>query len=1008
MGANRDVNANQEDNSGQAASAELNDVTVREFGFDLEPDQWMNRVRQAFGGVQPALLASPQWVEREPDRPGQQIGAYELVEQIGQGGMGAVWRARRADDQFDRDVAIKLIKTGGCTPELMRRFRLEGQVLASLDHSNIARLFDGGNTSDGRPFLVMEHVQGESILAYSARHGLSVDQRIALMQRVCQGVHAAHANLILHRDLKPSNILVTEDGAPKLLDFGIAKLLDDSGAERTAITETDARVLTPRYASPEQIRGDKLTTATDVYSLGVVLYELLTGRSAYDVDSSSRVEMERAVLDQQPTRASTAVAQRSDLEITERRRLSLRLRGDLDTILAKALQKDIAQRYQSAQELAEDLQRHLDGKSIAAAPDSATVVFRKFVRRNKALTVAAAVCITALIIATVVSLLYASSESRARTEAKQQRVVAEANAQKAIQEAERARKAEHDAEQRANELEQVAAFQASQLSGIETEVMGAHLRNAIIEKRRLALERGARDEQETQAALGQLMRSLVGVNFTDVAVETLDANVFERALAAIDEQFADQPLVRARLLQTVATTLYELGLLDRATDPQEEALRIRRETLGDDHADTLTSIGRMGTLLKAQGKLSEAEPYYREALDGCRLILGDDDQRTLTSMQDMGSLLRAQGKFAEAEFYCREALEGSRRVLGDNHPVTLGSIHGMGFLLQAQGKLAEAEPYWREVLEGRRIVLGDTHSDTLSSINNMGGLLKEQGKLDEAEPYYREAVEGFRSTLGDDHAETLNSIANLGSLLKAQGKLAEAEPYYRQALEGSRRALDDDHPIALLAVNNFCNLLQTQQKLAEAEPYCREVLEGARRVFGDEHPNTLSTMNNMGRLLVAQGKLAEAEPFYREALDGRRRVLGNDHFNTLLSINNMSALLRNLERYEEAEAFGAEAVLRGRSALPAGHWAHAVHLSDHARTLAAMNRFAEAEAELIEAHKTFVGALGENHEHTISTVRALIDLYDAWHTLEPDAGYDARAAEWRDRETPRAAKQPEP
>ncbi len=925
----------------------------------------------------------PQHVGGPTVSVGQRIGSYKIREVLGRGGMGVVYLAEQ--DKPRRTVALKVIRPGVATPDLLRRFAHEAEILGRLTHPGIAQIYEAGTADVGggpQPYFAMELVKGVPLTQYAQGRELSSRARLELLAKVCDAVQHAHQKGVIHRDLKPGNVLVTEEGQPKILDFGVARATE-SDIQVTALqTDIGQLIGTIPYMSPEQAAGDprELDMRSDVYALGVMAYELLAGRLPYDLRAKMILEAVRVIREDTPAPLSS---------------VNRTFRGDVETIIGKALEKDRSRRYQSASDLAADLRRYLADEPIIARPPSAMYQLGKFAKRNKTLVggvAATFIVLVAGLVGTSYGLRQAiaarDEQSRAREEAVRERQRAEgALAREEVQ--------REVAEQREKETEQVAEFQASQLSGIDVELMGVRLRRTLLDEARAAMSEAKLEPQAIEAQTAELEKLLAGANFTNLALKSLDENIFERALNAVNEQFADQPVVRARLLQTVATTLCGLGLLDRATAPQTEALDIRRRLLGNDHPGTLTSIVEMGVLFQSQGKLAEAEPYFREAMAGYRRVLGDDHPDTLTSINNTALSLRAQGKLAEAEPYYREALAGFRRVLGGDHPDTLNSIGNMGELLRDQGKYAEAEPYCREALDGCRRVLGDDDPATLGSINNMGGLLEMQGRLAEAEPYYLEAAKGCRRVLGDDHPQTLNSINNLGALLQAQGKFAEAEPHYRQALEGRRRVLGGDHPDTLTSMNNLGMLFHVQGKLAEAEPYYREALAGYRRVLGDDHPLTLNSVSNLGALLNSQGKLAEAEAYYREALETRRRVLGDDHPGTLISINNMGTLLRDLGRHAEAEELGAEAVQRARTALPAGHWHIAGVLFQHGWTLALMGRFAEAEAELLEAHETFVAALGPEDGRTIGGVKALIDLYDAWHAADPGAGHDAQAAEWR-------------
>jgi len=946
--------------------------------------------------------------------PGAVVARYTIGRVLGIGGMGAVYLATQ--DKPHRPVALKLIRPGYASPRLLKRFEIEAEILGRLNHPNIARVYEAGIAESpigARPFFAMELVEGVPLDDYARSHALSTHDRLFLFAQICDAVHHAHAHGVIHRDLKPGNILVDQSGQPKILDFGVARATDSDIQQTTLHTDIGQLIGTVPYMSPEQAGGDpaELDTRSDVYALGVVLYELLVGRLPYNLDQKLIHEAVRIIREDDPTPLSS---------------INRTLRGDVDTIVATALAKEKARRYPSADALASDIRRYLRDEPISARPASSWYQIRKFTRRNRALVGGIALAFVVLLAGIAATSWQAVAATQARDQAQQNLA--------------RAEKAESAAKARADELEKVAAFQSSQLSGIDTALMGSRLRQAIID----STPEGQRSALES---------ALAGVNFTDIALGSLDQNIFDRALKAIEREFKDQPLIKARLLDTVASTLEALGRLGPAMAPQAEALEIRRRLLGDEHADTLESLSTMGRLLVAQGRLVEATPYYRSVVDGRKRVLGDDDVNTLIAINNMGflheaqenpeealacytegldrarrvlgsdsdvtlalinnmgRLLMDQGSLDEAEPHLSEGLERSRRMFGDDDPDTIIAIHNMGYLCEAQGKTAEAESYYREALERSRRVLGNDHPSTITSVSNLAVLLEDDRRLPDAEPLYREALERRRRVLGDDHVDTLASINRLAVALDALGNTAEAEPLFREELERSRRVLGDDHIDTLSAIDNFADVLLQNGELAEAEPYYREVLERRRRVLGDDHPDTLISISNMGFLLERQGRLADAEPCYRECLEASRRVLGNDHPDTLLMCNNLGRLLQARGRFDEALQFSEEALAGRRRILGADHPSTLLSIYNLSMLLKKLGRFDEAEPLAIECHERNLAIFGAEHSETTDAIELLISLYTSWNTAEPGKGYDTKAAEWQaklDANSPGAASSGKP
>ncbi|HRQ73249.1 MAG TPA: serine/threonine-protein kinase [Phycisphaerales bacterium] len=813
-------------------------------------------------GVSLGAFAAP--LGAEGPRPGDRIDRYTLVERLGEGGFGVVYLAEQTEP-VRRRVALKVIKPGMDSRAVIARFEAERQALAVMDHPNVARVLDAGATERGLPYFVMEHVPGEPITSYCDARSMPVRVRLELFIDVCEAVQHAHLKGIIHRDIKPGNILVRDgERGPvvKVIDFGVAKALAPTPSRETLFTEQGQLIGTPEYMSPEQAAMGSLDidTRTDVYSLGVVLYELLTGSLPFDAQrlrSGGFDELRRTIREVEPPRPSTRCSRGAAgaAEAARRRHtgpdeLASLLRRELEWIPLKAMRKDRAQRYRTPSEMADDIRNYLGGRSLLAGPETASYRVRKFIRRNRA-GVIAVLAMAALLLGGIAGTGYGL-------------VRAEARRVDAVEALGRAMDAEQESAARARDLERVAAFQAAQLSSIDAAAMGERIRERIIEERTRALGPHGTDEQAARQALRGLESELAGVNFTDVALDTLSEHVFGRALAAIDDRFGDQPLVRASLLQTAASTMREVGLHEVALAPQTTALEIRRERLGTDHPDTLASVNSLGLLLHSRGLLAEAEPFYREALAGRERSLGSDHPDTLSTRTSLGVLLWMMGRHEEGVRLTRDTVEGLRRTAGTDNPDTLAAIGNLGGMLHMLGDLDGAEPHLRESAEGYRRVLGEAHQSTLIAASNHGRLLLDLGRASEAEACLRGVVETSRRVLGDAHPATLTSINNLGGMFWALGRLDEAEACFREAIDLGLRGMGESHPDTLNSIHNMGGLLWEMGRPDEAERHFRQALDGLRRVLGDDHPETLNVLGVLCRLLAETGRQEEADALSAE------------------------------------------------------------------------------------------------------------------------------------------------
>ncbi len=710
---------------------------------------------------------------------GQRVGPYRVVREIGRGGMGAVYLAVRADEEFDQRVALKLVGTGSAA-EIVLRFRAERQILAHLDHPNIAKLLDGGTAEDGRPYFVMEYVEGRPIDEVAG--ALPLGERLALFREVCAAVHFAHQNLVVHRDLKPANVLVTSEGVPKLLDFGIAKLLDPGGTD-PGLSELGLRPMTLKFASPEQVGCQPITTASDVYALGVLLHVLLTGRSPYSAAADDRQALERAITQGETIRPSQAVERREDAR---------RLTGDLDTIVLRAMDLRPERRYASAEQLAADIQRYLDGLPVLARKDTAGYRVDKFVRRHKA-GVAAAAAVLLLILGfsvTVTLLLRKAERERDRAEAVSgflEELFTKADPSRSRGETITAREVlDRGRRQITGELRTAPETRAAL-----TETMGrVYRRLGLYDQAMPLLEESLRLRQRTlgndnlEVAAAEINLALA--LHEDAKRQDEAEPLLRRALETYRRHGATATSEYAAGLNNLGGILEERGEHEAAEALFRETLRLKQQISGAGE-EVARAYDNLGKVLYKRGDLGHAEPYLRQGLAMRRKLLGSEPHPDLaTSLNNLASLLDAKKERVEAEVLYREVLAMRRKLYGNHHPSVAVSLSNLAFVLLAEGRPAEAEPFAREAL-----AIDSEHTAPKRRavfLRHLAAALGEQGKGKEAEPLAREALAILREAKSSPPWRIPDTESVLGSSLAAEGRFAEAEPL----LLGSYRALKAD------------------------------------------------------------------------------------------------------------------------------------------------------------------------------------------------------------------------
>ena len=815
---------------------------------------------------------------------GKRIGAYRIVREIGQGGMAVVYLGERDDQNYRKRVAIKMVKPGIGTEQVLRRFLNERQTLAALDHSNIVKLLDGGSTEDGLPYLVMEYVEGIPIDQYCDRNQLSVDDRLRLFRDVCSAVQYAHQNLVIHRDLKPGNILITSEGLPRLLDFGIAKLLNPECFQTPLITQTAWRPMTPGYASPEQVRGDTVTSATDVYSLGVLLYEILTGYLPYRVADNTWREIERLVCEEEPPRPSMRVsADRARLKATaetrkaEPKQLVRLLRGDLDWITMKALEKDLGRRYATASELSADIGGHLSHEPVLARPASATYRARKYVRRHPlGVTVAAGLV-----------LLLAGF---AVTQSFQLRRITR----------------ERD---RAN---RVIGFMEGMFKVLDpSEARGSSITaREILDTASNNIDVGLAQDPELQAEMMYVM----GDVYKGLGLFPRAQLLFERSTDIRRRVLGPENGETLRSMDGLAWILNQEGHAAEAEKLQRETVATRRRVFGEENLDTLKSTSNLAWTLDREGHYAEAEKLDRKVLAIRRRVVKTEDRDTLATMNNLAATLGHEGHYAEAERLKRAILDIRQRTLGPDHPDTLTSMNNLAFTLQQEGHYAEAEKLQRETLNVQRRILGPEHPDTLRSMNNLANTLVHESHVADGVQLQREALSTKQRVLGPEHQDTLWAMNELALGLQGEGQYSEAEKLQQQTLKIQRRVLGPERPNTLSTMASLAATLNKEGRYSEAEDLQRQTVEAMRRVLGPEHPNTLVTTDGLAQTLDREGRYDEAERLARETLEIQRRVLGTEHPETAGTTYDLACILARSGRSGEAISVLGEAIHHGLDA----------------------------------------------------------------------------------------------
>lgn len=769
---------------------------------------------------------------------GSVIDDWKIIRQIGVGGMGTVFLAHRHTTDFQQSAALKLVKKGMDSEAVVQRFQQERKILASLNHKNIAKLLDGGMTQDGRPYFVMEHVDGLPITQYCDQHRLNISQRLNLFRAVCSAVHHAHKNLIVHRDLKPSNIIVTGSGDLKLLDFGIAKLLDDS--ENQQFTRTGMQLHTPAYASPEQLINDPITTASDIYALGILFYELLTGRRPFEIKRSEQ-EFRELVLTGQPVKPSDAVTEIvsitnktqtaetiSQCRSTRVQGLKRTLAGDLDTICMMAMHREADRRYTSASEFASDIQRHLDGLPVSARPDSRIYRLNKFIKRNKASVSIASLAVLSIILITI---FYTS-------QLKLQRDIAIKERQKS---------------------EEVVRFVT-----------------------------GLFEYSKPSRRLGQ-----------DISAKDL----LDEGANRIQFELVEQPLVQQTLKQVLGEVYYKLGQEQKALDLLTDALAKQRELLGENHLDVATTKLVLALVHQDRGNYDFAAELLSQALQTKKKLLGELHFDVAEVLSVFAYMEQMRGGYPQAETYFKKGLDISERLSNGDNVYLAKLTKQLGGFYRYLDRNSEAEPLLRKALAMQvRIYQGGPHPDINSTKRELAALLRSTGEYQESKRLYLEVIESRTKILGPDHPELGNTWNSYSLLLTRMDDYEGALAANIRFIEILKRAYSEATPSLAAAYFNQASMLRDLDRYSEAIKHYRLASETQDLVgLPEKHVHRAFPIAGIASVYVDQKNYAEATQLYRKVLALRRESLSDDHKTVIDAKNSLGGALTGLKRYKEAE-----------------------------------------------------------------------------------------------------------
>jgi len=893
----------------------------------------------------------------------QNFGNYKIHRQIGSGGFGIVFLATQ-EKPCHRKVAIKIIKLGMDSEEIIARFEAEEQALALMNHPGIAQIYDSGITDRGMPFFVMEYIEGLDIKSFCDKKKLNISQRLELFIDVCRSVQHAHQKGVIHRDLKPPNILVTKEresdkNIVKVIDFGIAKALHYNLTENTFYTDPNSTIGTSFYMSPEQIQNSRLgiDTRADIYALGVILYELLIGLRPFDFKDPNIIDMKdlrNKICEQEPLKPSkklllktfypgcsidNIIKDRSTNRIT----LEKELKDDLDWIVLKALEKIPEKRYASVSELEADIERHLNGEPVLARAPSQIYKIRKFIHKHKVTVIATMITLSALVIGVIGISVGFSKAITAKNEAKL-------------------------------ETEKVRAindFLQNLLAAPAPDAEGHNVK--VIDVLRQASKNVEKNFDEIPEVKAEVHHTLGKTYFTIGDYQ----NAYQHTKKALDIRVRILGLnhpASLSLMNNIGAIFCEQGNYNEAEAYNRKTIEIAKETLGQNHPDTLMTISNLARSIQLQGRFSEAIGIYKDVWEKQRKILGPEHPKTVLTMIDLAGAFLDSGDNKKAESIYKDGLEIQRRIYGENHPNYLSTQSNIAIALKNQGNVKESIRIYRQVLEKKIQVFGPNHPMTLITMTNLAEALRKHGKYEDAILLLSEALNRKKTTLGENHPGTLGTQINLANVLDDQGKYDKSEEIYREVLIKQKISIGPDNPDTLTTMNNLGVVLNNLKKYEEAESLLLDALKKEILILGPDHPGTLNTMKNLTNSFLGQRKYDKAEKLGRETLEKQKRVIGENHQDTLSTSNNLGIILYAQGKFKESEKIINEVMKKQLHVIGPEHPSTLNTMNNLAVVLCALKKYRKAEAILKKSVNIKMRVLGETHPETLKGIQTLSEL----------------------------------